>query len=81
MRTVSFHYRPAREIINRGGEKISPAEVDKVLMDHPAVAQATTFAMPHRKLGEDVAAAVVLRANASATEGSPTLRGAASDRS
>ena len=50
-----------KEFINRGGEKISPREVDDVLMDHPAVAQAVTFAMPHDKLGEDVAAAVVLR--------------------
>jgi oxalate---CoA ligase len=50
-----------KEIINRGGEKISPREVDEVLMDHPAVAQVVTFAMPHDKLGEDVAAAVVLR--------------------
>jgi acyl-CoA synthetase (AMP-forming)/AMP-acid ligase II len=50
-----------KEIINRGGEKISPREVDEVLMDHPAVAQAVTFAMPHPKLGEDVAAAVVPR--------------------
>jgi acyl-CoA synthetase (AMP-forming)/AMP-acid ligase II len=50
-----------KEIINRGGEKISPREVDEVLMDHPAVAQVVTFAMPHEKLGEDVAAAVVLR--------------------
>ena len=53
-----------KEIINRGGEKISPREVDEVLMDHPAVAQAVTFALPHPKLGEDVAAAVVLRDNA-----------------
>jgi len=50
-----------KEIINRGGEKISPREVDEVLMDHPAVAQVVTFAMPHPKLGEDVAAAIVLR--------------------
>jgi acyl-CoA synthetase (AMP-forming)/AMP-acid ligase II len=50
-----------KEIINRGGEKISPREVDEVLMDHPAVAQVVTFACPHEKLGEDVAAAVVLR--------------------
>jgi acyl-CoA synthetase (AMP-forming)/AMP-acid ligase II len=50
-----------KEIINRGGEKISPREVDEVLMDHPAVAQAVTFAVPHEKLGEDVAAAIVLR--------------------
>ncbi len=50
-----------KEIINRGGEKISPREVDEVLMDHPAVEQVVTFARPHDKLGEDVAAAVVLR--------------------
>ena len=49
-----------KEIINRGGEKISPREVDEVLMDHPAVAQVVTFAVAHEKLGEDVAAAVVL---------------------
>ena len=53
-----------KEIINRGGEKISPREVDEVLMDHPAVAQVVTFAMPHAKLGEDVAAAIVLREGA-----------------
>ena len=50
-----------KEIINRGGEKVSPREVDEVLMDHPSVAQVVTFAMPHNKLGEEVAAAVVLR--------------------
>ena len=49
-----------KEIINRGGEKIAPREVDEVLMDHEAVKQAVTFAMSHPKLGEDVAAAVVL---------------------
>jgi acyl-CoA synthetase (AMP-forming)/AMP-acid ligase II/thioesterase domain-containing protein len=57
-----------KEIINRGGEKIAPREVDEVLLDHPAVAQAVTFAIPHASLGEDVAAAVVLRPRASATE-------------
>jgi oxalate---CoA ligase len=57
-----------KEIINRGGEKISPREVDEVLMDHPAVLQVVTFAMPHPKLGEDVAAAVVLRENMLLTE-------------
>ncbi|MGB0607844.1 MAG: acyl--CoA ligase [Paracoccaceae bacterium] len=57
-----------KEIINRGGEKISPREVDEVLMDHPAVAQAVTFAVPHGKLGEDVAAAVVLAQDKTATE-------------
>ncbi len=50
-----------KEIINRGGEKISPREVDEILMDHEAVAQAVTFAVHHAKLGEDVAAAVVLK--------------------
>jgi len=49
-----------KEIINRGGEKISPREVDEVLLDHPAVTQAVTFAMPDPSLGEDVAAAVVV---------------------
>ena len=57
-----------KEIINRGGEKISPLEVDGVLMDHPAVVQVVTFAMPHAKLGEEVAAAVVLREGHAATE-------------
>ena len=50
-----------KELINRGGEKVSPLEVDGVLSDHPAVAQALTFAIPHPKLGEEVGAAVVLR--------------------
>jgi acyl-coenzyme A synthetase/AMP-(fatty) acid ligase len=57
-----------KEIINRGGEKISPREVDEVLMDHPAVAQVVCFGMPHAKLGEEVAAVVVLREGATATE-------------
>jgi acyl-CoA synthetase (AMP-forming)/AMP-acid ligase II len=57
-----------KEMINRGGEKITPREIDEVLMDHPSVAQAITFAMPHHMLGEDVAAAVVLREGASASE-------------
>ena len=57
-----------KEIINRGGEKISPREVDEVLMDHPAVAQVVTFGMPHDKLGEEVAAAVVLREGKVATD-------------
>jgi len=50
-----------KEIINRGGEKVSPREVDEVLMDHPTVAQALTFAVPHPELGEDVVAAIVPR--------------------
>lgn len=56
-----------KEIINRGGEKISPREVDEALLDHPDVAQAVTFAIPDARLGEDVGAAVVLRPGASAT--------------
>ena len=50
-----------KEIINRGGEKISPREVDEVILDHPAVAQCVCFGVPHDKLGEDIAAALVLR--------------------
>jgi acyl-CoA synthetase (AMP-forming)/AMP-acid ligase II len=57
-----------KEIINRGGEKISPREVDEILMDHAAVAQVVCFGMPHAKLGEEVAAAVVLREGSAATE-------------
>jgi acyl-CoA synthetase (AMP-forming)/AMP-acid ligase II len=57
-----------KEIINRGGEKISPREVDEVLLDHPAVAQAVTFALPDRRLGEDVAAAVVAAPGAAPVE-------------
>ena len=57
-----------KEIINRGGEKISPLEIDGVLSAHPAIQQVVTFALPHAKLGEDVAAAVVLREGAEATE-------------
>jgi acyl-CoA synthetase (AMP-forming)/AMP-acid ligase II len=57
-----------KEIINRGGEKISPREVDEVLMDHPAVLQVVTFAIPHDKLGEEVGAAVVLREGQSVGE-------------
>lgn len=57
-----------KEIINRGGEKISPREVDEVLMDHAAVAQVVCFGLPHPKLGEEVGAVVVLREGASVTE-------------
>jgi acyl-CoA synthetase (AMP-forming)/AMP-acid ligase II len=57
-----------KEMINRGGEKVAPVEVDEVLMQHPAVHQAVTFAIPHDKLGEDVAAAIVLREDVAATE-------------
>ncbi len=57
-----------KEIINRGAEKIAPAEIDAVLMDHPAVAEAITFSVLHSQLGEEVAAAVVLHERDSASE-------------
>jgi len=57
-----------KEIINRGGEKIAPREVDEVLLLHPAVEQAVAFAVPHTALGETVAAAVVLRAGRNVSE-------------
>lgn len=50
-----------KEQINRAGEKISPREVDRVLLACPLVAEAVTFGFPHPTLGEEVAAAVVLR--------------------
>ncbi|HQT87116.1 MAG TPA: acyl--CoA ligase [Acidiphilium sp.] len=50
-----------KEMINRGGEKISPLEIDVSLLDHPAVAEACCFAIAHPVLGEEVAAVVVLR--------------------
>ncbi|WP_138503291.1 acyl--CoA ligase [Nostoc sp. PA-18-2419] len=57
-----------KELINRGGEKISPLEVDDILLRHPAVAEALAFAVPHKSLGEDIHAAVVLKAEASEKE-------------
>lgn len=48
-----------KELINRGGEKIAPREIDEALLAHPAVRQAVAFAVPHPTLGEDIAAAVV----------------------
>jgi acyl-CoA synthetase (AMP-forming)/AMP-acid ligase II len=57
-----------KELINRGGEKIGPIEIDVVLMDHPSVLQCLAFAMPHDKLGEEIAAAVVLREGKTCTE-------------
>jgi oxalate---CoA ligase len=49
-----------KELINRGGEKIAPREIDEVLLRHPAVAEAVTFGQPHPSWGEEVVAAVVL---------------------
>ncbi|MCB4822911.1 acyl--CoA ligase [Roseicella aerolata] len=57
-----------KELIKRGGEQVSPLEVDGVLSEHPAVAQALTFSIPHPMLGEEVGAAVVLREGMTCTE-------------
>lgn len=57
-----------KDIINRGGEKISPAEIDAALLTHPAVAEAVAFPVPHPSLHEEVAAAVVLARGALTTE-------------
>jgi len=67
-----------KEIINTGGEKVSPLEVDGVLMEHPGVSQALAFAVPDASLGERVAAVVVLQPGADATPGS--LRAFAAER-
>ncbi|MEX0761390.1 MAG: acyl--CoA ligase [Dehalococcoidia bacterium] len=53
-----------KELINRGGEKISPLEVDAILLQHPSIAEAVCFAVPDEKYGECVQAAVVLKSNA-----------------
>ena len=60
---LSLHGRE-KEVINRGSEKISPLEIDQALMSHPGVAQAAAYGVPHPRLGEDVAAAVVLHPGA-----------------
>jgi acyl-CoA synthetase (AMP-forming)/AMP-acid ligase II/acyl carrier protein len=57
-----------KEIINRGGEKIAPREIEDIIIHHPAVAEVIAFAVPHETLGEDVAVAVVLREKAAVTE-------------
>ncbi len=53
-----------KELINRGGEKISPRQIDEVLLDHPSIAQALAFSVPHAQLGEEIGVAVVLREGA-----------------
>jgi oxalate---CoA ligase len=57
-----------KEMINRGGEKIAPREIDDVLLQHPAVAEAVAFGVPHSGWGEEVAAAVVLKGEATEKE-------------
>jgi oxalate---CoA ligase len=57
-----------KELINRGGEKISPREIDEILLTHPSVAEAVCFGVPHPTWGEEVSAAVVLRSPATESE-------------
>ncbi|NPC57050.1 AMP-binding protein [Caenimonas soli] len=57
-----------KELINRGGEKVSPYEIEKVMLQHPAVLEAAAFGVPHPRLGENVAAAVVLKPGNTALE-------------
>ena len=57
-----------KELVNRGGEKVTPREVDEVFLQHPAVEQAIAFAIPHPRLGEDLAVAIVLRKHAIADQ-------------
>ena len=57
-----------KEIINRGGEKISPKEIDEILMEHKSVQQAVAFSVPHEKLGEDLYAAVIITENQEISE-------------
>ncbi|WP_406403163.1 non-ribosomal peptide synthetase [Streptomyces uncialis] len=58
----------SKEIINRGGSKVSPAEVDDVLTGHPAVKIAVAFGLPHPTLGEDLAVAIVPHTGTTVTE-------------
>ena len=53
-----------KDVINRGGQKVAPAEVEEALLNHPDVVEAAVFSVPHSRLGSDVAAAVVLRPHA-----------------
>ena len=50
-----------KDVINRGGQKVAPGDVEEALLSHPDVVEAVAFPVSHRRLGEDVAAAVVLR--------------------
>jgi len=58
----------AKEVINKGGEKVAPQEIDEALLEHPAVGEAVTFPVTHPTLGEDVNVAVVLNSGQSANE-------------
>lgn len=59
-----------KEMINRGGEKVAPREVDEMLLSYPGVRQAVAFAVPHASLGEDMAAAVVVESGVTIDEAS-----------
>lgn len=63
-----------KEMINRGGEKIAPTEVDAAFRAHPAILHAASFPLPHPTLGEDIACAIVLRPEAHDTVGTAALR-------
>jgi acyl-CoA synthetase (AMP-forming)/AMP-acid ligase II/thioesterase domain-containing protein len=63
---LSLHGRLS-ELINRGGEKIAPAEIESALLRHPAVAEAAAFAISHPRLGEDIAAAIIVHPGAQTT--------------
>src|SRR5262245_7943047 len=67
-----------KDVIKRGGQQVAPAEVEEALLGHPDVVEAVAFSVPHHRLGEDVAAAVVLRASAKTSV--RTLRGFALER-
>jgi acyl-CoA synthetase (AMP-forming)/AMP-acid ligase II/acyl carrier protein len=53
-----------KDVIKRGGHQVAPAEVEETLLSHPDVVEVAAFSIPHRRLGEDVAAAAVLRPDA-----------------
>jgi len=69
-----------KELINRGGEKIGPREIDEVLLSHPAVAEAAAFGVPHPTWGEEVAAAVVLKEPADEAVGEAAILAYCKDR-
>ncbi|PGH16424.1 hypothetical protein AJ79_01755 [Helicocarpus griseus UAMH5409] len=61
-----------KELINKGGEKISPIELDNTIAHNPDVAEAVSFAIPDAHYGEDIGVAIVLKKKGSASE--ETLR-------
>ena len=57
-----------KELINKGGEKISPVEIDSVINQHPDVAEAVTFTIPDEMYGEEIGVAVIVKDGASMNE-------------